>query len=833
MTKTVFILLFFLGTSLSAFSQSGTIKGRVENEKAEPMRGVSVTILGSQSGITTNDSGRFSIQVKANRAVALVFTFSGYKTIQQNFLLNTGEQEETFVRLEPGVKELQEVSVSVKKDRQETGLVTINPRLVIKSPAPITGIESMVKVLVGSNNELSSQYNVRGGSYDENLVYVNDFEVYRPYLVRNGQQEGLSFINPELARNVSFYNGGFQARYGDKMSSVLDVQYKKPTEFHGSAYLGLLEQGLHLEGTAAKSKVTYLFGVRNRSLKSLLSSQETKGNYIPSSSDLQGAITWQPNNKWLMEMLGNLSTTQFELEPEESKQTTSVFTPYYSANLGLDVYFTGREKDKYRTSMLGLSATRIFNEHFKIKGMLSYFRDKEQENINIAGSYLFGDREFDKSSPDFGMIINPLGAGVFLNYARNKLDVQVMNASIKGTYDKGNHYIQFGNSIEQNKIGDVLNEFEYEDSAGYSLPNTTGPLQLYRNLKGIADFDVTRFSGYVQDNILFDKMKGFTTQVGIRYNYNTLNNEFLVSPRAGISFTPQSWKRDVIFKASAGIYDQPPFYREMRRYDGTLNTALKAQRSTQVSIGSDYAFKMMNRPFRLSTEGYYKSMTNVVPYDVDNVRVRYYGENNAKAYAYGLDGRLFGELVKDAESWLSIGFMKTMENINNDYYYNYYNKNGDLITSEVDDKVAVDSQQVDVGWLRRPTDRRINIGLFFSDYLTTNKNFRVYMQTLYGSNLPYNIPGSVRYRNALTIPAYFRVDIGFTYQLVGGEKYLRRSHDPFKNFEDMWLTLEVFNLLDHSNTISYQLIKDFSNNIYTIPNRLTPRLINLKLTARW
>jgi hypothetical protein len=688
-------------------------------------------------------------------------------------------------------------------------------------------------VLVGSNNELTNQYNVRGGSFDENLIYVNDFEVFRPYLVRNGQQEGLSFINPELVRNVSFYNGGFQAKYDDKMSSVLDVQYKKPTAFKGSAYMGLLEQGIAGEGSAANSKVSYLIGARNRNLRNLLQRQETKGNYIPASSDLQAIISWQPNSKWLMEMMGNISTTKFELEPKESQQTTSVFTPQFAANLGLDIYFTGRQKDRFSTNMIGLSATRFFNKQFKLKGMLSYFNNQEEENINIEGTYLFGEREFDQSSPNFGLITNPLGAGVYLDYARNNLDIKVLNATLNGTYDKGNHFLQFGNTIAQNEISDNLNEFVFQDSAGYSLPNLPGPLVLYSSVKGSNAFGVTRFSGFIQDNLVFDKMQGLTVQAGVRYNYNTLNNEVLIIPRAGASYTPTKWKKDIIFKGSAGLYHQPPFYREMRRPDGTVNTNLKAQRSWQISTGMDYAFKMLSRPFRFSAEAYYKNMSAIVPYDMHNLQLRYYGENNAKAFAYGVEGRLFGELVKDSESWLSVGIMKTMENLDNDYYYNFYNKDGELITGNTEDQVATDSSRMDVGWIRRPTDRRVNLGLYFSDYLTTNKNFKVYLQTLFGTNLPFNIPGSVKYRNALEIPAYLRVDMGFTYQLVGGDKSMRRSHDPFRSFENIWISLEVFNLLDKANTINYALIKDFDNNTFAIPNRLTPRLINLKLSVRW
>jgi len=790
-------------------------------------------VLGNNSGVTSNDSGRFVINVRSGRAIALVFSYAGYQTQQLRFLLNPGEQENIFVRMEPGRSELAPVEVTSKKDRREAGLVSINPKFITQNPSPITGVESMIKVLVGSNNELSSQYNVRGGSYDENLIYVNDFEVFKPYLIRNGQQEGLSFINPELVRNVNFYNGGFQARYGDKMSSVLDVQYKKPTAFKGSAYVGLLEQGLHAEGTAANSKVTYLFGVRNRNLRNLLSAQETKGNYQPSSNDVQAVISYAPNNKWQLDMVGNLSSTRFDLEPKESQQTTSVFTSQFAANLGLDIFFTGQEVDKYNTRMLGLSATHQVNDKLKVKGMLSYFNNKEAENINIAGSYLFGERDFDKASSSFGLIANPLGAGVFLNYARNELNVQVLNASLKGSYDKGRHYWQFGHSVERNTITDALNEFEYQDSAGYSLPNNAGPLQVFRNLKGNATIEAWRMNGYVQDNIAFNKNNGLNLQAGLRYNYNTLNNELLLSPRVGVSYAPLQWKRDVIFKGSAGLYHQPPFYREMRRPDGSVNTDLKAQRSWQVSGGMDYAFKMMDRPFRVSTEAYYKNMWNVVTYDIDNVRLRYAGENNAKAYAYGVEGRLFGELVKDAESWLSVGFMKSMENIDGDFYQQYFNKDGELITANTQDQIATDSTRMDVGWLRRPTDRRLNIGLFFSDYLTTNKNFRVHTQLLYGSNLPYNIPGSVRYRNALEIPSYFRVDMGFSYLLVGGDKSLRRSHDPFRNIESMLLSVEVFNLLDRANTISYALIKDFDNNSFAIPNRLTPRLVNIKLTVRW
>ncbi len=830
---TCFTLLFWF-FSLGGKAQTATVTGRIEDESGKRMPRVSVTILGQQQGIASSDSGTFTVKLKAGRATALVFSYAGYISQQRNFFLNDGENETINVRMLPGQSTLENVTISSEgSQRGQAGLISINPKLATVNPAPIAGIESLVKVIVGSNNELTSQYNVRGGSYDENLIYVNDFEIFRPYLIRNGQQEGLSFINPDLVRNVDFYNGGYQAKYGDKMSSVLDVQYNRPTRFGGTAYVGLLDQGAHLEGTAAKNKFTYLLGVRNRNLSNLLSAQETKGNYVPSSSDFQAQLGWQFKPGWQLEFLGNISGTKFTLEPEESQQTVSVFTPYYAANIGLDVQYEGREEDRFRTRMAGLALTRETKSGLKLKFLGSYLKNMEEENINIAGTYLLGERSVDQSSPDFGLIVNPLGAGEYLEYARNQLDIRVINIAVKGFLQKKLHYWQFGQAFENSDINDKLLEWEYQDSAGYSLPNNAGPLAIYSSIAANNQVNINRLSGFIQDNFRVEKWQGFTFQAGIRYNYNDLNKEMVISPRAGLSYTPLNWKRDVIFRGSAGMYHQPPFYREMRRYDGTLNTDLKAQRSYQFSGGMDYTFKWGSRPLRLTSELYYKGMTEVVPYDIDNVRLRYFGENMAKAYAYGLETRLNGELVKDAESWISFGLMRTMENLDGDFYYNYYNNNGELITGSTEDQIAVDSQQVNVGYLRRPTDRRINVGMFFSDYLTTNKNFKVYLQLLYGTNLPYNIPGSTKYRNALEIPAYLRADLGFSYQLLSDNKADRRSHHPLRGLGNMWIQLEVFNLLDRDNVISYQLIKDFSNNTYAIPNRLTPRLINLKLVTKW
>lgn len=824
-TKTCFLfLLFFVSSAAIAQKKYATVAGKVLDENEQPLSKVSVAILGRTTGVVTNDSGNFKITVPADKAFALIFTHTSYRTEQRNFFLNEKEQEQVVMRMERGSKELQEITVKDDRIRTEASGFRINPKNALILPSATGGVEALLKIFVGSNNELTSQYSVRGGNYDENLIYVNDFEVFRPYLVRQGQQEGLSFINPEMIRNLTFYNGGFQSKFGDKMSSVLDIQYKRPKSFGGSAYISLLEQGVHLEGATKNEKVSFVLGARNRSNQNLLSSQQTKGNYVPSSNDFQGYITWQPNTKWMFEGMTNLSKTQFKLNPEFSSQTASVFSPYFTANLGLDIYFAGGERDQYSTTMFGIAANHQPRKNLKLKWMLSQFSNKEEESFDIQGAYLFGERDFDRSRASFGLIVNPLGVGVFQNFARNRLNIQIQNATHKGSLEKGNHFFQWGNSLERQTINDKLNEWELQDSAGYTLPFNPAILQLTKVIKSTADLSFFRSSGYVQDNILLNDSLNMTLQVGIRYNYNTLNNEFLVQPRIQFAVKPK-WNKDIVLRTAAGAYHQPPFYRELRRYDGTVNKDVKAQKSWQLVAGMDYNFKGWgNRPFKLQAEAYYKYMYDVVPYDIDNVRIRYFGSNSAKAYAAGIEARLFGELVKDAESWVSIGLMRTRENLDNDQWYNY--KLDSLIH-------PADSTLVQGGWIRRPSDRLLTFGMFYQDYLATNKNFKFSMNFLYGTNLPYNIPNSVKYRNALTIDPYIRVDFGFSALLLDAERSKRRSHNPFREFNNIWASLEIFNVIDRPNTISYMLIKDFSNTVFSIPNRLTPRLINFKIVARW
>lgn len=497
------------------------------------------------------------------------------------------------------------------------------------------------------------------------------------------------------------------------------------------------------------------------------------------------------------------------------------------------MYFEGQERDSYQTGLFGFSVQQKVNKNLSLKYMLSYFKDDEKENFDISGSYLFGDRNFDNNSSNFGQITNPLGAGYYQNYGRNQLQIDILNASHKGSLNKGKHFLQWGTSFEFVNIQDKLKQWEYQDSAGYNLPYNPTTLQLSNALNSTADLNIQKYSGYLQDNIkLGNSGKQWALQAGVRYNYNSLNNQLLISPRLQTSWKPL-WKQDVVFKLAAGVYSQPPFYRELRKPNGDLNKDILAQKSLQFIAGADYNFIALdNRPFRFTAEAYYKNGTAIIPYDIENVKIKYLGSNNAKAYTAGLEFRLYGALVKDAQSWLSLSFMRSRENIDNDFYTQYRNAAGEIITSRTEDQTATDSSRYEVGWLRRPSDRFITAGLFLEDYLPTNKNFKVNLNLIYGTNMSYNVANSTRYRNALSIPPYMRVDIGFSALLLT-EKSIRRSHSPFKSFENIWLSFEVFNLINRNNTISYQMIKDFSNTSYAIPNRLTPRLVNLKLLARF
>jgi hypothetical protein len=829
------VLLLFFACHSQAQIEVVNISGLVTDSFNNPIRGVLIAHDNFNSLHQTDSNGRYSFKI--NNKENTVFYFHQ----QGAYLPYTWERNQKFddsilvidVKLAKDKRFLTEVTIYDDKEKRETGKVSIDPKNALNLPSASGGIEALIKTLVGSNSELSSGYNVRGGNFDENLIYINDFEVFRPYLVSQGQQEGLSFINPELVKNISFYNGGFGAKYGDKMSSILDIQYKKPRTFSGSAYFSFLEQGISLELGSKNEKLGLLIAARNRNNQNVLSSQATNGAYLPSASDIQTFLQYKINPKNSIEFLGIYSVSKFDFFPESVQKSAAVFSPKYASNLGLDIYFDGAEKDRYSTSLTGITWLQKPHEKWNIKWMLSHFRDSEKENFDISGAYLFGERDFDNTSSTFGEIINPLGAGRYQQYARNNLKIDVLTAQHRCSIQKGNQTFNWGFQVDQTKIRDRINQFELQDSAGYTLPYTAGNLTLSKSIRSSTELNILKWSGFFQHSIKWDLTKGYLSlQPGIRFQNNNLNNEWLISPRIGFVYNPE-WKKDIIFRSSIGLYQQPPFYREFRKADGSIQTNIKAQKSTQWIVGMDYLFTGINgRKYRLSTEAYHKELWDVIPYDVDNVKITYLGGNIAKAYATGIDFRIFSELVKDAESWFSIGIMKTREDLKGDHYFDYLNAQGQVIQSGTSDQQITDSVKRNIGYLRRPTDRLITAGLFLQDYLASNKNFKMHINLLYGTNLPYNIPNSTKYRNALILDPYMRVDLGLSALLLGPKKN-RRSHSPFKAIDNIWISLEVFNLINRSNTISFQLIRDFSNSTYAIPNKLTPRLLNLKVLARF
>ncbi|WP_447640647.1 MULTISPECIES: TonB-dependent receptor [Chitinophagaceae] len=825
MTRRIATTLLVVFCVLGVHAQNaGFLEGRILDKSKNPVSGAAIARAGRETGAVSNDSGYFALQIPSGSMITVQFSALNFKTEKHRYLLNKGQHRHVTIVLDDEIKQLRSVKVQDNRTRVQSGMISVDPGKAKINPSPIGGIEGLIKTLVGSNNELTSQYNVRGGNYDENLVYVNDYEIYRPFLIQNAQAEGISFINPDLVENVKFSLGGFQARYGDRMSSVLDVTYRHPDSAGGSAYIGMLEQGLHLEGISKNKKFTYLFGIRNRTNRNIVSSQATDGNYIPASSDMQGLFTYDAGKNWRFELLGNYNRTKFSFFPQSLQLTTSVLSPLYTADINANFAFEGSEKDKYTTNFVGLTAIKQVSKNVQLKWLFSHYGDRESQNSDIAATYSLDAGENDQSTV--------LGSGSNINYARNNLRIDLWTVQHKGSWRLNRHFIQWGLLLERQYVNSKINQWTYLDSAGYSLPNANGPLNLNDFMNNNSQFSLTRTTGYLQDNIQWGESTIFTLQPGVRYNYNTLNQQFLISPRLAFSFQPKEWEKDIVFKGAIGMYNQPPFYREMLRYDGSLNKDLKAQKSWQASAGADYNFHIGQRPAKLTSEAYYKSMTDVDPYDIDNVRIRYYGNNSAKAYTYGAEVRLFADLVKDAESWISIGYMKSMEKIDGLNYTQYLNASGEVITANTSDKNPVASTITPVGWLRRPTDRRITVGMFFQDYLTTNKNNKVYLNMIYGSNLPYNVPGSSQYRNSLQIDPYARVDVGFSTLLYDGTKP-KRSHNPFGAFKNIWGSIEVFNLIDRDNVISYTLIKDYNNNIYPLPNRLTPRLLNFKIVAAW
>ena len=796
-------------------NNKATLNGKVMDDQNRPLELATVSVKGQTGGTKTDANGEFSIAISSDKNVQIVFSSVGYESKTITKRLAKDEISNLTIILKSNFSKIRDVTIKGNKKRNEPGNVAINYKMHNLLPSTVGGIEGLLKVFLSNNNELTSQYNVRGGNFDENLVYINDFEVYRPYLVRSGQQEGLSIINPDLVGGVNFSTGGFQAKYGDKMSSVLDITYKRPKEFGGSVTLSMLGLAAHLEGVGIKNRLSYMIGVRQKSNQYLLQAQQTKGVYNPSFTDVQTFINYQFNTDWQIDLFGNYARNRFYFQPESSTQSFGLINKAFQ----LTTAYEGAETDKFDSRYGGLSITHTPNDKTSLKLIASAFQTNEEEAYDIQGEYLLGEIETDLGKENFGDVKYSLGTGKIHNYARNYLNVNVVNIGHKGSRDANKHFLQWGLNTEIINITDKLNEWERRDSAGFSQPVNDTALLIAKRYKSSESFVYNRYNGFIQDNIAFDSI-GLVVTGGIRFNYNALNKELLLSPRLQLSLKPR-WKKDIIFRTAAGIYSQPPFYREMRDLNGIVNFNLKAQKSFHAVAGLDYNFKAFgNRPFKFTSELYYKYMWDLVPYEYDNVRIRYFGKNQAKGYAYGVEGRLYGDIVKDAESWVSLGIMKTAEDINGDVA---------IIKSRL---TGEDSTTVSPGYIPRPTDSRMSFGLFFSDYLPGNKNFKLFLNGLYSTGLPFGPPDQNRYGDTLRIPSYKRVDVGFSALILDGARKDRPRYSMFKNIKSMWFSLEVFNLLGIQNTLSYLWIQDqTSGRTYAVPNRLTRRLINIKLVT--
>lgn len=768
--------------------------------------------------------------VDAEKDITLVFTSNNYERVNRVLNLKEGE----VLSYSPQMKFkniLNEVLVTDFKTRSEEA-IRIDPTIFNRLPSPTGNIEDIIKTQMGvsSNNELSSGYSVRGGNFDENLVYVNDIEVYRPFLVRSGQQEGLSFANPNMVQNINFSAGGFEARYGDKLSSVLDITYRKPTKFAGNASASFLGGNLQLEGVTKNRLLAWNIGARYRTNAYLLKNLDTKGEYRPSALDVQSFLTFDVNPKFKLEFLGNIANNRYLVIPASRESTYGTVTNA----MKFTVYFDGRELMQYTTYMGALSATYKPNGKTKLKLIGSAYRAQEEELYTVQGQYWIDQLEADMGKETFGQVAYNRGVGTFLNNGRNYLTASVYNLEHKGTRTiNDDNVLTWGIREQIEMIEDRLGEWKTVDSAGYIAPYKPNVITLTDVYKTKVSLNSSRTQGYVQYNhtrVLKDS-SNFNFTGGVRANYWTVNGQLVISPRITIAYKP-NWKRDWLFKLSGGLYYQPPFYRELRDISGVLNTNVKAQRSTHIVLTSDYIFRMWKRPFKFIMSAYFKELSDIIPYEVDNVRIRYFANNNTKGYTTGADFRINGEFVKGVESWATLGLLRTYEYSKDNIHYQYYNSDGEAISGSLFNQVKADSQLVDPGYIPRPTDQLVTFGMFFQDYFPKLPSLKFNLNLQFGSGLPFGPPQHLRWQQVFRMPPYRRVDAGFAYNVIKEDRKFKRKN-AFNNLKEMWLYLEIFNLLQVQNTVSYTWIQDVTGNRYAIPNYLTNRQINVRLQVRF
>ena len=798
-----------------AMGQSATLRGIVLNELNEPLEGVNV--VSENNGTTTNINGFYILKIPANTDVKIRFSHINYKYLEAPFNLKNGEELEFNPVLKSNYEQIETVVITGSKRKELEGVTTISPQIIrtIKGAQP--GVENLLKTLPGVNisNELSTQYSVRGGNFDENLVYVNEIEVYRPFLVRSGQQEGLSFVNSDMVQNLDFTAGGFQAKYGDKLSSVLDITYKTPIKFGIQADLSLLGGSLTAESVSKDSKFSALLGLRYRDNSLLVESKETETNFTPKFADIQTYLTYKFSDKFHLSFLGNLAINDYDYKPR-TRQTNfgTLQNP-----LALLVFYEGQENDKYNTYFGAFKGSYFANENLTLKLITSTFHTTEQEYFDILAQYRLGEVNSNIGDESIGEVEFSEGIGSQINHARNDLDALITNIEHKGYLKSEENNFEWSVKYTHEDIRDRIVEWEVIDSAGFSInpPNIDsfndqpytayeGPLAPYKNIRATNSTQINRVQAYGQWNrrsMLGDHE--VYTNVGVRYHAWTVQGDGIkkttqsvFSPRIQLAIKPD-WDKDMLFRLSGGLYYQPPFYRELRDSDGIVNSDVKAQQSFHLVLANDYSFQMWDRPFKLISEAYYKKLSDVNPYTVENVRIRYDASNIAKAYAYGLDLRLNGEFVPGTESWFSFGYLKTEENINNQ------------------------------GYIARPTDQRLKFGILFQDYVPKLPKMKMYLNLVYNTGVPGGSPSYASpYNYQSRLPDYKRADVGMSYVILDAKDSNKNGWR--KPFEELSIGLEIFNMFDVQNSITNTWVRDvYSKRQYSIPNYLTPRVFNVRL----
>jgi hypothetical protein len=782
----LFVLSFFVGLAFAAPMKTIKISGMVIDQNGLPVEIVNVRVKGTVIGTNTDLQGMYVLNVSSTDSLTLIFSRLGYVT-RKRLLLNPQNDFTLNVTLPTLGFELGEVTITEhKRQTNMTEILTMKDQKLMPD-ASGGNIEAMLATQAGvsSHNELSSQYSVRGGSFDENIVYVNGTEVYRPLLIRSGEQEGLSFINPDMVKEVAFSSGGYGARYGDKMSSVLDITYKKPEQNESSLSMSLLGGSAYVG--LSKKHFTWTNGFRYKTSRYLLGSLETKGEYNPKFLDYQTYLNWTPNKKWDIGFIGNISENKYDFEPVDRETNFGTSTDAHQ----FKVYFEGAERDVFRTFFGSGNLTYHVSNRADITFRTSAFQTREQENYDITGQYWLSSLDSsDSESSDS----ETTGIGTYMEHARNRLTAKVLSNQLSGSMKIRKNEVLWGLEIRNEHVNDQMREWQYRDSAGYSLPHTATAVKLIYSLASKNSISSQRYAFYVQDTYKWSSSFGlFTLNPGIRGSYWNWNKEFIFSPRVSIACIP-SFNEGFTFRLATGVYYQAPFYKEFR--DTTLvngiatvvlNKGIKSQRSLHFVAATDYNFRAAGRPFRFTVESYYKALSNLVPYSVDNLRIRYYGRNMSKGYAYGLDMKLFGEFVPGTDSWLSFSLMKTQEKLNGQ-------------------------------WIPRPTDQRYNVSLYFTDYFPGNEDWKMSLKCSYAAGLPFG-PSfssgreSVQFRS----PPYKRVDIGMSRRIAS------------KHLRSCWLGLDIFNLLDNSNVNSYYWITGINDAQYAVPNYLTGRRINVRL----